>query len=433
MLGGTGLLAPAPARATLTPPPTVVDVLQRDGRFTTLLAALDAAGLRTALRGTGPFTVFAPTDAAFAALPPGTVEALLNDIPALTDILLYHVLGSAKYSYSLLQSSTAVTLEGNPILVLREGTKVRVNGRGVVSANLRAGNGIVHVLDGVLLPPAQDIDINSLVDVLALDGRFTTLLAAVEAAGLKSALQGPGPLTVFAPTDAAFAALPPGTVQALLNDIPTLQSILLYHVVGARLSSWQLLLRGQASTLQGDVVTAKLRWPSVFINDSRVLNPDVNAPNGVIHTVAKVLLPPAMSIQTIGQVLAADGRFTTLLAALQATGLDTALAGPGPFTVFAPTDDAFARLPAGTVPALLADLPTLRNILLYHVVAGDLNTAELAAQKTATTLQGATVRIYSALGRTYVNKSYIQDGNLKAMNGIIHAISAVLQPPTETK
>ena len=270
----------------------------------------------------------------------------------------------------------------------------------------------------------------NLVQLLERDGRFTTLLTALDIAGLKSAPQGASPLTLFAPTDDAFAALPPGTVDALVQDIPTLQKVLLYHVLGSRASSVQLLYSGQASTLEGNIVTAKLRWPSVLINDSGVINPDVNTPNGVIHTINKVLLPPDMSMKTVGEVLAEDGRFTTLLAALQATGLDTALAEAEPFTIFAPTDEAFARLPAGTVQFLLANPDALKNILLYHVASGDLNTAELAAQRNISTLQDASARIYSAFGRTYVNNAFIQTGNIDASNGIVHAISRVLLPPT---
>ena len=425
-----GTLASPLAHANHLQAPNLVQLLERDGRFNTLLAALDAAGLKQTVATAPALTIFAPTDAAFAALPPGTVASLLNDIPALSNILLYHVLGSSQSATRLLANSTAVTLQGNPVLVLREGTKVLVNGKGVVSANRRAGNGVVHAIDGVLLPPAQSISISNMVDVLALDGRFTTLLTALEVSGLKSALQGSGALTLFAPTDDAFAALPPGTVDALVQDIPTLQKVLLYHVLGARKSSVQLLYSGQASTLEGNIVTAKLRWPSVLINDSGVINPDVNTPNGVVHTINKVLLPPGMSMKTVGEVLAADGRFTTLLAALQATGLDAALAGAGPFTIFAPTDEAFARLPVGTVQSLLANPDALRNILLYHVASGDLNTAELAAQRNVATLQGASARIYSAFGRTYVNNAFIQTGNIDASNGIVHAISRVLIPPT---
>ena len=135
-----------------------------------------------------------------------------------------------------------------------------------------------------------------------------------------------------------------------------------------------------------------------------------------------------MSAKPLGEALAEDGRFTTLLAALQATGLDTALADVGPFTGFAPTDEAFARLPAGTLEYLLANPEALKSILLYHVVSGDLNTAELAAQRSATTLQGSKVRIYSLFGRTYVNNAYVLDGNNDAANGTFHAISRVLIP-----
>ena len=130
-------------------------------------------------------------------------------MPALQNILLYHAIGGKKSLLQLVHDSTTTTLQGNPVLAMTEGFKVRINGQRVDYPSLPASNGIIHPIEGVLLPPATDINIDSLVDVLALDGRFTTLIAAVTAAGLADTLATGGPFTVFAPTDDAFAALPP--------------------------------------------------------------------------------------------------------------------------------------------------------------------------------------------------------------------------------
>ena len=324
--------------------PNLIQRLTQDGRFTTLLAALDAAGLTETIASGGTFTVLAPTDEAFAALPPGTVESLINDVPALQNILLYHALAGKQSLWQLVEQSTAVTLQGNPVLALTESFKVRINGQRVDYPSLRATNGIIHPIEGVLIPPATDININSLVDILVLDGRFTTLIAAVQAAGLADALTTGGPFTLFAPTDDAFAALPPGTVDALVANIPALQNILLYHVLGESQSALQLLRYRSAQTLQGEDVAVSLKRGGILINQSKVLNANVKAPNGIIHVIDAVLLPPAPEPNLL-ETLQADGRFTTLLAALQLAGLDSVVATGGTFTILAPTDDAFGRVP----------------------------------------------------------------------------------------
>ena len=407
----------------------LVERLQRDGRFTTLLTALEIAGLKDTVATGGVFTVFAPTDEAFAALPPGTVESLVTNVPALQNILLYHVLGGRESLLDLLKGSTAETLQGKPLLVVKEGSKVLVNRQRMILPWLPASNGIIYPIKGVLLPPVAPSDINNVADVLLLDGRFNTLLAAVGAAGLGEALTTGGPFTLFAPTDEAFAKLPPGTVESLLANTNALREILLYHVLGAPKRALELLYQRSAETLQGSDVTISLRHGGVFVNDSRVINANVNSPNAVIHVIDAVLLPPPPA-QNLLESLRADGRFDTLIAALTAAGLDTVVATGGPFTIFAPTDDAFAKLPAGTVEALLADIDALKNVLLYHVVSGDKSAKELLKERSVDTLQGSDVHVYSWWGRVYVNRSQVIDANIGASNGTVHAINRVLLPPS---
>ena len=407
----------------------LIQRLQSDGRFKTLLVALEVAGLKDTVATGGTFTILAPTDAAFAALPAGTVESLVTNVPALQNILLYHAIGGKKSLVQLVHDSTTTTLQGNPVLAMTEGFKVRINGQRVDYPSLPASNGIIHPIEGVLIPPAEDINIDSLVDVLALDGRFTTLIAAVTAAGLADTLATGGPFTVFAPTDAAFAALPPGTVDSLLADIPALQNVLLYHVLGESKSAYQLLWKRSAETLQGADVTVSLNRTGVLINQSRVLNPNVNTPNGIIHVIDAVLLPPPAKPNLV-ETLQADGRFGTLIAALQAAGLDGTVASGGPFTIFAPTDEAFAKLPAGTVEALLADTNALKNVLLYHVVSGDKTSHALLRERSVKTLQGSNVHVSWRYGRVFVNRSQVVDANVEAGNGIVHAVNAVLLPPS---
>lgn len=411
----------------------VVDRLERDGRFNTLLAALEVTGLKETLANAGPFTVIAPTDDAFATIPAETLQALIENPDTLRPILLYHVLGDRQTSYELFRASTVATLEGNPILATLNERRLEINGLRVTQGNRWASNGLIHVIeDGVLLPPAEPITINSMVDVLKLDGRFNTLLAAVQAAELGAALATSPSLTLFAPTDEAFAALPVGTVEALLADKAALTQVLLYHVVGKETRLFNLLREGSAETLQGQLVEATYRDGKIRINNSVVLTPDISAPNGVIQAIDSVLIPATEgSSPDLVDLLAADGRFTTLLAAVQAAGLESVLRSEGPFTVLAPTDEAFARLPAGTVEALLADTEALQQVLLYHVVAGEKTLSELRQERTVETVQGSDITVRTWWRWTRINHAWVVDANLQADNGIAHVLQSVLVPPSE--
>jgi transforming growth factor-beta-induced protein len=264
----------------------IVDMAVEDGRFTTLVTAVEAAGLVDALKGEGPLTVFAPTDDAFAALPEGTVETLLADIPALTDILLYHVVEGKVMAADVLELSSALTLQGQYADIAVEDGKVMLDGAEVIITDIEASNGVIHVIDAVILPETRDI-----VDIAAEDGRFTTLVAAVEAAGLVDALKGEGPLTVFAPTDDAFAALPAGTIDALLADIPALTDILLYHVVEGKVMAADVVGLSEALTLQGSSAAITVDEGNVFVDGAQVVITDIEAANGVIHVIDAVLIP----------------------------------------------------------------------------------------------------------------------------------------------
>ena len=272
-------------------PQSIVDIAVADGRFETLVAAVGAAGLAETLSNEGPFTVFAPTDEAFAKLPEGTVDALLADIPALTDILLYHVVEGAVLAEDVVSLEEAQTLLGENVSIRVEEGIVYINDAQVILADIIAENGVIHVIDTVLLPTEEE-SLGSIVDIAVADGRFETLVAAVQAAELAETLAGEGPFTVFAPTDDAFAKLPEGTVEALLADIPTLTNILLYHVVDGAVLAEVVVTLEEAETLLGEKVSIWLEDGMVYLNDAQVIITDILADNGVIHVIDTVLLPP---------------------------------------------------------------------------------------------------------------------------------------------
>lgn len=301
---------PEPTEAPMEEPteapqsPTIVDIAVEDGRFTTLVQALQSAGLVETLQGEGPFTVFAPTDDAFAALPEGALENLLADEAALQNVLLYHVVEGSVLAADVvgLDGQSVETLSGEPIQISVEGDAVMINNAQVVITDIEASNGVIHVIDSVLLPPSMEqgdtgeemmTEEKTIVDIAVEDGRFTTLVTALQEAGLVETLQGEGPFTVFAPTDEAFAALPEGALDGLLADKEALTNVLLYHVLDGRVMAADVLnLDGQeVETLSGDSITITIDGESVMVNDSQVIIPDIEASNGVIHVIDAVLIP----------------------------------------------------------------------------------------------------------------------------------------------
>ena len=428
----------APAETEM--PKDIVDTAIAAGSFNTLVAAVQAAGLEDALRGDGPFTVFAPTDEAFAALPAGTVESLLADPEALSQILLYHVVAGKVMAADVSDGLQADTLEGAPVAFSIVDGKPMINGANIVATDIEASNGVIHVIDAVILPPADsamndDAMPKDIVDTAIAAGSFNTLVAAVQAAGLEDALRGDGPFTVFAPTDEAFAALPAGTVESLLADPEALSQILLYHVVAGKVMAADVSDGLQADTLEGAPVAFSIVDGKPMINGANIVATDIEASNGVIHVIDAVILPPADSAMNddampkdIVDTAIAAGSFNTLVAAVQAAGLEDALRGDGPFTVFAPTDEAFAALPAGTVESLLADPEALSQILLYHVVAGKVMAADVSDGLQADTLEGAPVAFSIVDGKPMINGANIVATDIEASNGVIHVIDAVLIP-----
>ncbi len=305
--------APAMPAPTLTPVPTapppteapapdIVDTAVAAGNFKTLAAALEAAGLVETLKGEGPFTVFAPTDEAFAKLDKALLDDLLKpeNKERLAAILTYHVVPGKVTAADVVKLTSAKTVQGEEITIKVDGNTVMVNDAKVTQTDIAARNGVIHVIDTVILPPsvaeklaapAQDI-----VEVAAAAGNFKTLAAALEAAGLVETLKGEGPFTVFAPTDEAFAKLD----KALLDDLlkpenkDTLVTILTYHVVPSKVTAADVVKLNKAKTVQGEEITIKVDGNTVTVNNAKVTQTDIEASNGVIHVIDTVILPPSL-------------------------------------------------------------------------------------------------------------------------------------------
>lgn len=270
----------------------IVDTAVAAGKFKTLAAALGAADLVGALKGEGPFTVFAPTDDAFAKLPKGTVETLLKpeNKGKLASILTYHVVSGSVMAKDVVKLTGATSLNGQQVDIKVDGGKVMIDGATVVTTDIACSNGVIHIIDAVILPADKN-----LAETAVGAGTFSTLVAAAKAAGLVGALTGEDALTVFAPTDAAFAKLPAGTVESLLKpeNKAKLADILKYHVVAGRVYSSAAVAAKSAETLQGSTIKISVTDKGAMVNESKLVKTDIDASNGVIHVIDAVLLPPA--------------------------------------------------------------------------------------------------------------------------------------------
>ena len=393
------------------------------------------------------FTVFAPTDDAFALLGQDVIDALLADTDTLSDILTYHVISGEVDSSAAISSAGSLVemVNGDSIGLSLDGENLLVNTATVILVDVAADNGVIHVIDAVLTPPAvKGTPTMNIVDTAVAAGDFGTLVTALQAAGLDATLADETQsFTVFAPTDAAFAMIDPETLNLLIADTDALSSVLLQHVVSGEVNSvTAYTLNGSSATTASGAaipVAINTELDTLTFGGATVQTTDIYTTNGIIHVIDTVVIadvelptPPA----SIVDVAVSNGSFTTLVAALQATGLDTVLDDQeSTFTVFAPTDAAFALLGQDTIDALLADPDTLKDILLYHVISGseilqdaaitvaqsESNKVDMANERqTALTLAGSTL---------YINKSAVSLADVMADNGVIHVVDQVILPP----
>jgi uncharacterized surface protein with fasciclin (FAS1) repeats len=334
---------------------TIYDIVSNSTSHTTLKAAIDACSLDGVLSGPGSLTLFAPTDAAFSALPPGTVAALLGNLPLLTDILKHHVVAGSVLSTALSNNQVVTTLIGTNVTVTMTGGNVYIDNAMVTTADVLADNGVVHIIDAVLLPP---IDCSGVVDGIAAEDECGTCHESYMYAGM-------------------------GAVTYISTYADT---------VGL---SGSFVLAGSPVDIMSN-------------------------PNWVSD--------PSLCDNTIYDIVSNSNDHTILKAAIDACALDGVLSGAGPFTLFAPTDAAFDLLPAGTVTALLNDIPQLTDILKHHVVGDSVVSTMLSNNQVVTTLNNTDITVTISNGSVYIDNAMVTVANIEADNGVVHVIDAVLSP-----
>ncbi len=443
---------------------SIVDVAlaanAQTGEFSILISALQAAkpDILKKLSSEREFTVFAPTDAAFAALLDElgvTAEQLLSDKALVSRVLRYHIARGTLDSTKVLASERIHTLQGGS-LSQSGGVLTDVNGRtaNIVTTDIQASNGVIHVIDRVVLPKLKQANDNgdTIIDVAmaanAESGEFSILISALEAAkpSLVQRLTHKNEYTVLAPTDAAFAALLDElglTAEQLLSDQALVTRVLRYHIVRGKLDAETVLGSERIRTLQGDTL---LQSGGVLTDENgrtaNIVATDIQASNGVIHVIDRVVLPKLNQASDNGETLldvalaanAESGEFSILIAALEAANpnLLKRLDSKKDYTVFAPTDAAFAALLEEldvTAEQLLSDQALVTRVLRYHILRGNLDSTEVLAKESLHTLQG---------GSLFQNNGVLTDANgrtaniittdIQASNGVIHVIDQVVLP-----
>jgi uncharacterized surface protein with fasciclin (FAS1) repeats len=411
----------------LLPPPSIMDIVANSEAHTILEAAINAAELNETLDTGGPFTLFAPSDDAFAALPDGTVDDLLAALPQLTEVLLHHVVAGTAMAEDLNDGDVLTTLNNDNLTVSVDGITYMIDMATVTSANIEASNGVVHVIDIVLIPETNNETVMSIIENSPI---HTTLETAINAAGLAETLSGEGTYTVFAPSDEVFAALPDGSLDLILANTELLTNLLLGHVHEGELYSADLTDGLNVTMMNEGDLTVSNDGMTIMIDDATIFQEDLPATNGVVHVIDNILPSTVINPDTLTvmSIIEASPEHTTLEAAINAAELDQTLSGEGPFTVFAPTDDAFDALPAGTVEGLLADIPALTEILLHHVVGATALSTDLNDGDVLTTLNTTELTV-SVDGGTYmIDMATVTAANLEADNGVVHVIDMVLIP-----
>ena len=464
-----------------------------------LVAALTHANLVETLQGAGPFTVFAPTDAAFAAAGIDLADYDTEEENAtLVDILTYHVYEGSVAAADVTDGMSVAMLNGDEatFAVTSDGT-VTIGAAKVTTADVVSSNGIIHIIDAVLLPPADapTLDIPA---TAQSTGVHTALVAALSQANLVSALQADGPFTVFAPTDAAFEAAGIDlTTFDTPEENATLADILTYHVDSGAVPASAVTDGLAVNMLNGDKATFAVSADGVVsVGGANVTTADVQTTNGIIHVIDKVLLPPpgdicynvishtivagasnvecnsyiyvenyTMAGQTItgcyntvshavtnvsqavcgayvwtpavsiAMTAGATTLHASLVAALQAADLVTTLSGTDEYTVFAPTDAAFA---AAGIDLDTFDTPeeiaVLKDILLYHVVAGTTLSTDLVEGDTTVTAANGDDLLIQVTGTAVTvgsETARVTLADVPASNGVIHVIDKVLTPPVD--
>jgi len=429
------------------PTNNIVELAQATPQLSSLVTALTKyPDLVELLSNEGTFTVFAPSNDAFAGLLEAIGQTSIDDIPedVLKNVLQYHVYTTASLPASAVATSTISMANGEDADVVADGMgTLTIANASIIAVNALGTNGIVHIVDSVMVPPSILPIVGTIVAPAYFNKNFTTLIAAVQAAdpSILELLLSNGPsdngLTLFAPTNDAFAA-------AGITDVNGADAVLAYHVIDGTVMASMLpnsgIASAEVSSIGGNLYITNTGGAVSINGTTTVTATDIAGSNGVVHIIDRTLVPPTKTINDIVADLAgaSSPEFTLLAAALGRAGLGEFFDGDGPYTVFAPVDAAFIAAGFPNVDAINAAEPeTLASILTHHVVepnvyvfSTDLTEGAVVPMVNSQniTINLGDLTVQDAAGTTPPASFVSSLLNIHATNGVIHVINKVLLP-----
>ncbi|XP_051904039.1 periostin-like isoform X4 [Hippocampus zosterae] len=379
------------------------------------MAAL-ASGAMDKLDRPGHYTLFAPTNAAFDRLGPGHLERLMGDKDVIAALVNYHLLKSVQCSEAIMAGSAYETEEGGSVEVGCDGDSLTVNGvKMVLKKDIVATNGVIHLIDRVLVPDSA----KTAVELMGKDqSTFSDMLSQL---GLAAALGPKTEYTLLAPVNAAF------TDEVMATDGALLKRLLQNHILKRKVTLDQLYNGQLLETTGGKLLRVFIYRTAACIENACMVRGSKRGSNGVLHLIRTII---RTSHKTTYDILKADGRFNLFLSLMATANLTELLERDGSFTVFAPTDDAFADMTADDMALLKSDPTALRTILLYHVARGIFINGGLEGGVTnlLKTLQGRNLHVLSVNNSIHVNSVDVATSDLMATNGVIHVVNNLLYP-----
>jgi len=429
---------------------SIFDTAVETGTFTTLISALQTTGLDAEFADeTKTFTLFAPTDAAFEKLGSDTVNELFADPEALKNLLQYHFVAQMALGSENATDMIGTTLNmenGDNIAITHDGNSFWINSSEAIVTDVLATNGVIHVIDAVLVPPVIEPSPLNIYETIAADGRFTVLHQALVSTGLDGTLSNTADtFTLLAPSDEAIAKLPADKIDALMADTGLLKNMLLYHVVvgDAIDSTTATSLSGQQKIMgNGDKAALYLINGVLKINEATVINSNHSASNGIIHELDSALTPPPHSLVSPEHCHTAVGSiysiarntpdYSLFADAVEVANLEGALGCPiDLYTVLLPTNSAFKALSQSTRARLFSDPAAMRQVILKHMLPGRVLDSTVAVERIGFNIQtgnGDFVMITQQADSLWVNDAKIRTADITSVNGIVHTIDKVLLP-----
>uniref|UniRef100_A0A8B9JXF7 Transforming growth factor beta induced n=1 Tax=Astyanax mexicanus TaxID=7994 RepID=A0A8B9JXF7_ASTMX len=393
--------------------------LETEDELQSLQTAIAAAGLTSMLENEGSYTIFAPTNEAFKKIPQEMLDRILGDPVALKDLLNYHIVKNLHCAESIVAGVPLETLQGTVLEVGCDGNEMTLNGKAIVTEKDKLGtNGVVHYISELLVPDSA----KTLKELAEGTPQVSTSTKLFMDAGLGAHLTGSETVTLIAPQNDAFkgsATLTPSLRKALRN-----------HILKNKFSSKSLYHGQELETLGGNKLRVFVYRNNLCIENACIAAHDKDGRYGTMFTVDKILAPP---MGTVMDVLKADSRFSILVDNVQKAGLTELLNKEGPYTIFAPTNDAFRAMPPADLNKLTRDPRELTKVLKYHIGEQFLVSGGVTSHTRVKPLLGEKLELGVRNSTMYVNRVPVVDGDMMATNGVVHAVGSIIKPlPTKT-